>query len=57
LVDGDGYTKAQSKALKKDEAMKIYSKARESGIPEFTGKQVEIWTEQYPTVQNELKSE
>ncbi len=57
LVDGEGYTKAQSKALKKDEAMKIYSKARESGIPEFTGKQVEIWTEQYPTVQNELKSE
>ena len=52
LVDEDGYTKAQSKAIEKKEAMEIFEKARDSGIPEFSGKQVEIWTESYPTVQN-----
>ena len=57
LVDSDGYTKAQSKTLDKDEAMKIFNKAVESGIPEFTEESVEIWTENYPTVQNKLKSE
>lgn len=55
LVDSEGYTKAQSKALEKDAAMAIFKKARESGIEEYTGEKVEIWTEQYPTVQNELK--
>lgn len=53
LVDEDGYTKAQSKALEKNEAVEIFKKARDSGIQEFSGKQVEIWTESYPTVQNE----
>ncbi|HEY8110544.1 MAG TPA: hypothetical protein VIG05_06740 [Candidatus Nitrosotenuis sp.] len=55
LVDAEGYTKAQSKALEKDAAMEIFKKARESGIEEYVGEKVEIWTEQYPTVQNELK--
>jgi len=55
LVDSEGYTKAQSKPLDKDVAMEIFKKARESGIEEFVGDKVEIWTEQYPTVQNELK--
>jgi len=53
LVDEDGYTKAQSKALEKNEAVEIFKKAKNSGIQEFSGKQVEIWTESYPTVQNE----
>ena len=53
LVDKDGYTKAQSKALEKNEAVEIFKKARDSGIQEFSGKQVEIRTESYPTVQNE----
>ena len=53
LVDEDGYTKAQSKALEKNEAMEIFKKARDSGISEYGGKQVEIWTESYPIVQNE----
>jgi hypothetical protein len=35
--------------------MNIFNKARESGIDEYVGAKVEIWTEQYPTVQNELK--
>lgn len=52
LVDEDGYTKAQSKAVEKEEAMEIFKKARDAGILEYSGKQVEIWTESYPTVQN-----
>jgi hypothetical protein len=55
LVDSEGYTKAQSKPLDKDAALEIFKKARESGIEEFIGNHVEIWTEQYPTVQNEIK--
>ncbi len=54
LVDGDGYTKAQSKALEKEEAMKIFKKIIESGIKEYSGNRVEIWTESYPTVQNKI---
>ena len=55
LVDSDGYTKAQSKPLTKDDAMRIFKKACESGIKEYAGGNVEIWTEQYPTVQSGLK--
>lgn len=55
LVDAEGYTKAQSKPLEKDAAMQIFKKVRESGIEEYTGKTVEIWTEQYPTVHQDLK--
>jgi len=53
LVDDEGYTKAQSKALEKNEAMEIFKKARDSGISEYEENQVEIWTESYTTVQNE----
>jgi len=53
LVDDEGYTKAQSKALEKNEAIEIFKKARDSGILEYEGTQVDIWTESYFTVQNE----
>ncbi len=53
LVDDEGYTKAQSKALEKNEAMDIFKKARDSGISEYDEAQIEIWTESYSTVQNE----
>ncbi len=56
LVDSEGYTKAQSKPLQKEQALDIFNKAIESGIKEYPGKMVAIWTEQYPTVQNELKT-
>lgn len=52
LVDDEGYTKAQSKAMEKDEAIKIFQKAKDDGIIEFTGKEIEIWTERYPTIQD-----
>jgi hypothetical protein len=55
LVDSEGYTKAQSKPLDAKAAIEVFKKAREAGIEEFVGNKVEIWTEQYPTVQNELK--
>ena len=55
LVDADGFTKAQTKALEKEEAQKIFSKVLDSGITEFPGKEIKIWTDTYPTVQDELK--
>ncbi len=55
LVDTDGFTKAQTKALPKEEAQKIFSKVLDSGITEFSGKEIKIWTDIYPTVQDELK--
>ena len=54
LVDEEGYTKAQSKPLEKTEAGKIFHKLKESGIKEFPGKEVEIWTDRYFTIQSEL---
>ena len=53
IVDNDGYTKAQSKGLEKEEAMKIYQKLRDEGMPEYGGREIQIWTEARPTVQNE----
>ena len=55
LVDEDGFTKAQTKALEKEEAKKIFNKILASGIAEFSHKEIKIWTETYPTVQDELK--
>jgi len=55
LVDTDGFTKAQTKALAKEEAQKIFSKILDSKITEFSGKEIKIWTDTYPTVQDELK--
>jgi len=54
LVDGDGYTKAQTKPLEKDEASEIFKKIRETGIEEYSGTEISIWTERNPTVQNEF---
>ena len=53
LVDEEGYTKAQSKPLEKNEAMDIFKKAIDSGISEYGGNEIEIWAEKYFTVQNE----
>ena len=55
LVDEDGYTKTQSKDLERDEAAKIFKKVEESGIEEFSGNEIKIWTEAFPTIQNEFK--
>jgi len=55
LVDEGGFTKAQTKALEKEEAKKILNKVLASGIAEFPNKEIKIWTDTYPTVQDELK--
>ena len=55
IVDGDGYTKAQSKKLEKNEALEIYNKLRDSGITEYPKSSIKIWTEDRPTIQNETK--
>ena len=55
LVDEDGFTKAQTKALEKEEAQKILSKVLATGIGEFSRNEVKIWADTYPTMQDELK--
>ena len=55
LVDEGGFTKAQTKALEKEEAKKILDKVLASGIAEFPIKEIKIWTDTCPTVQDELK--
>jgi len=52
IVDVDGFTKAQSKKLEKNEALDIYKKLRESGMPEYPKPSIKIWTEDRPTIQN-----
>ncbi len=54
IVDKDGFTKAQSKAVEKEEALEIFKKLRESGIAEYSGKEIQIWSETRPTIQNEI---
>jgi len=53
IVDIDGYTKAQSKKLEKNEALEIFKKLRDSGISEYPKSSIKIWTEDRPTVQND----
>jgi len=55
LVDEDGFTKAQTKALEKEDAREIFNKVLASEITEFSRKEIKIWTDTYPTVQDELK--
>ena len=55
IVDNDGYTKAQSKKVEKNEALEIYKKLRDSGIPEYANPNIKIWTEDRPTIQNEIE--
>ncbi len=54
IVDKDGFTKAQSKAVAKEEAQSIFKKLRESGIAEYSKKDIQIWSETRPTIQNEI---
>jgi hypothetical protein len=55
IVDKDGYTKAQSKAIEKKEALEIFKKLRESGVSEYPKPAIKIWTEDRPTIQHELE--
>ena len=53
IVDGDGYTKAQSKAVEREEALVIYKKLLDTGIAEYPKKEIQIWSQSRPTIQND----
>ena len=53
IVDKDGFTKAQSKAVEREEALSIYKKLRDTGIPEYPKKDIQIWSQTRPTIQND----
>ena len=54
IVDKDGFTKAQSKALEKDDALLIFKKLRDAEMEEYPEKEIQIWSEARPTIQNEI---
>lgn len=53
LVDQDGFTKAQSKAVPKTEALAIFKKLRDVDVPEYPGSEIQIWSESRRTIQSE----
>ena len=53
IVDKDGFTKAQSKSVEKEEALSIYKKLRDTGIPEYPENEIQIWSQTRPTIQND----
>ena len=54
IVDKDGYTKAQSKTVEKEEAFSIFKKLRDTGILEYPKNEIQIWSQSRPTIQNEV---
>ncbi len=52
IVDKDGYTKAQSKTVEKEEAISIFKKLRDTGILEYPKNEIQIWSQTMPTIQN-----
>ncbi len=58
ITDADGYTKAQSKAVTRDEAAAIYQKLTaageggEGGMPRYPGESIQIWSETRPTIRD-----
>ena len=53
IVDKDGYTKAQSKTVEKEEAISIFKKLRDTGMLEYPKNEIQIWSQTIPTIQNE----
>ena len=54
IVDKDGYTKAQSKTVEKEEAISIFKKLRDTGMLEYPKNEIQIWSQSKPTIQNEV---
>ena len=52
ITDADGCTKAQSKAVSKEEAMVILGKLAGSGMDRYPGEEIRIWSETRPTVRD-----
>ena len=53
IVDKDGFTKAQSKAVEKEEALSIYKKLRDTGILEYPKNDIQMGSQTRPTIQND----
>ena len=53
IVDKDGYTKAQSKTVEKEEAISIFKKLGDTGMLEYPKNEIQIWSQTIPTIQNE----
>ena len=50
ICDADGYTKAQSKAVTRDEATSVCQKLVSEGMPKYPGPSIQIWSETRPTI-------
>ncbi len=50
IVDKDGYTKAQSKVLEKQDAINVFNKLIDEGSAKYNGAYVNIWTNRYHTI-------
>ena len=50
IVDGDGHTKAQSKATEQTEAAKTFQKLIQNGTEQFDGNEIILWSRVYPVV-------
>lgn len=50
ITDADGFTKAQSKATTREEAVTIYEKLTSDGMLRYTGSTIQIWSEIRPTL-------
>ena len=55
IIEGINTKIKHVKPTRKEEAGKIYSKVEESGIEQFPGNQITIWTETFDTIQSEFK--
>lgn len=54
LADGDGFTKAQSKPVDRDEAGRIFKTLRDEGVEPFAGQEITIWTQTHPVVHDDI---
>ena len=41
-------------SMKKEEAISIFKKLLDSGIPEYSEKEIQIWSQTRPTIQNQV---
>lgn len=50
LADGEGYTKAQTRAMEKDEASDVYQRLVAGGAEAYQGDTITIWTQTHRVI-------
>lgn len=50
ICDGDGFTKAQSKALKEVEADRVFEEMVRAGTKAFVGRAITMWARTHPVI-------